>query len=34
MRKSDFPKISPLVVDAAESISERMGYPRRQPIYI
>jgi len=34
IKKADFPKLAPLVVDAAESISERMGYPLRQPIYI
>ncbi|MGR3495959.1 IclR family transcriptional regulator [Citreimonas sp.] len=34
MRKADFPKIAPLVVEAAETISERMGYSRTQPIYI
>jgi IclR family transcriptional regulator, KDG regulon repressor len=34
IRKRDFSKIAPLVTDAAEQISERLGYIKRQKIYI
>lgn len=34
IRKSEFPKLAPVVIEAAEQISERLGYPRRQKIYI
>ena len=34
IRKSQFTKIAPLVVEAAVQISERLGYSRRQPIYV
>jgi IclR family KDG regulon transcriptional repressor len=34
IRKSQFPRMAPLVIEAAAQISERLGYARRQPIYI
>lgn len=34
IRKSQFPKFAPIVVEAAQQISERLGYSRRQPIYV
>ena len=34
IRKSMVPRLAPLVKDAAEQISERLGYPRHQPIYV
>ncbi len=34
IRKSQVPKLAPLVTEAADSISQRMGYLRRQPIYV
>jgi IclR family transcriptional regulator, KDG regulon repressor len=34
IRKSQFPRMAPGVIEAAQQISERLGYSRRQPIYI
>jgi len=34
IRKSQFPKFAPIAVEAAQQISERLGYSRRQPIYL
>ena len=34
IRKSQVPKLAPLVTEAADDISQRMGYLRRQPIYV
>jgi len=28
------PKLAPIVIEAANEISQRMGYVRRQPIYV
>lgn len=34
IRKSEFPKLAPVVMEAGMKISERLGYIRRQPIYV
>lgn len=34
IRKSQFTKLAPQVIEAATLISERLGYARRQPIYV
>ena len=34
IRKSQFSKMSPVVIAAAQAISERLGYIKRQPIYV
>lgn len=34
IRKSQFPKFAPIAIEAAQQISERLGYSRRQPIYV
>ena len=34
IKKSQVPKIAPVVIDAASEISQRMGFIQRQPIYI
>jgi len=34
IRKSEFPKLVPVVVEAGVRISERLGYGRHQPIYV
>lgn len=34
IRKSEFSRIAPVVIEAAAQISERLGYSRRQPIYL
>jgi DNA-binding IclR family transcriptional regulator len=34
IRKSAFSELGPVVVEAAQKISERLGYARRQPIYV
>ncbi len=34
IRKRDFPKLAPLAIEAAQQISERLGYFRRQPVYV
>lgn len=34
IRKSQFARLGPVVVEAATQVSERLGYSRRQPIYI
>lgn len=34
IRKSMFPKLGPVAIEAAATISERLGYIRRQPIYV
>ena len=34
IRKSQFPKFAPIVIEATQQISERLGYSRRQPIYV
>lgn len=34
IKKSQFAKLAPVVIEAAEQISERLGYARRQKIYL
>jgi len=34
IRKREFTKMAPLATECAHSISERLGYSRRQPIYV
>jgi len=34
IKKSQVPKLAPVVIEAADEISQRMGYIRRQPIYV
>jgi DNA-binding IclR family transcriptional regulator len=34
IRKSQFPKLAPLAIEAGLQISERLGFSRRQPIYV
>lgn len=34
VRKSQFTKMAPLVIEAAAQISERLGYARRQSVYV
>jgi DNA-binding IclR family transcriptional regulator len=34
IRKSQFPRMAPVVIEAAQQVSERLGYSRRQPIYV
>ncbi|SLN64324.1 Transcriptional regulator KdgR [Roseivivax jejudonensis] len=34
IRKNMFPKLGPQAIEAAQQISERLGYIRRQPIYV
>ena len=34
IKKSQVPKLAPVVIAAADDISQRMGYIRRQPIYV
>jgi DNA-binding IclR family transcriptional regulator len=34
IRKSQFPKLAPVVIETGLRISERLGYSRRQPIYV
>lgn len=34
IKKAQVPKLAPVVIEAANEISHRMGYVRRQPIYV
>ena len=34
IKKAQVPKLAPVVIEAANEISQRMGYVRRQPIYV
>ena len=34
IRKREFGKLAPLATECAQTISERLGYTRRQPIYV
>ncbi len=34
IRKSQFPRMAPLVIEAALQVSQRLGYSRHQPLYI
>ncbi|MCO4848510.1 MAG: IclR family transcriptional regulator [Yoonia sp.] len=34
IKKAMVPKLAPIVIEAANEISQRMGYVRRQPIYV
>ncbi|MGB3407514.1 MAG: IclR family transcriptional regulator [Jannaschia sp.] len=34
IRKAEVTKLAPIVIEAADEISQRMGYVRRQPIYV